>query len=457
MARMDGDTRQAGTSLLLDIGSTSVKAALMSNADGTLVAEVREPMPAELPTVDTRHEVDPVQVASVVAVVVESLLEGQDIAPTGAIMSTQMHTCLLTDADNTPLSPLITWQDNRLLERSVSGRTHLEDLVAAAGESVWLSSGLAQRPGLGAANLGLWLRENPGARRAGTRIQTLGSYLSTSLGGPYATGISNAAALGLLDLRHGEWSPDLLALHGLGDCELPTVLPVPEVAGALEGRGIPWFGDVGDHQAAVFGSGGLSSDELEVSLGTAGIAARVADEPSVDPRVDTRPYFDGRYLLALSRRPGGALATEFAEVLVDIASHFSGEAVSTTQVWERLADIAPQPEMVASLDVSEAVNGQRRLSFLDVSPDGAVQEVYSAFVDHYVDSYRECVSVLFPKVDQQPRRLKFNGGFAALSGRLRGTLAERLGLDSTDIPPGDRALHGLGALIRSGLTGREST
>lgn len=452
---MGANRGRPGTSLLVDVGSTSVKAALVLNADGSVLSEVREPMPAELATVDTRHEVDPHEVAVVTAAVVRSLLAEQDTVPTGAIMSTQMHSCLLTDAQNVPVSPLITWQDNRLLEVNQDGRTHLEELVDTAGDTLWQRSGLARRPGSGGGNLGLWLRENPLAKGEGSRIHTLGSYLSTVLGGPYATGVSNAAALGLVDVRNLEWNRDLVALHGLTECELPAILATPAPAGSLQRHGIPWFGDVGDHQAAVLGSGGLSSDELEVSLGTAGIAARVADEPSADPRVDTRPYFDGRYLLALSRRPGGALATEFAEVLADIASQFSGESLSTGQVWERLSGVSPRVGGEASLDVNEAVNGQRRLSFRDVSPGAAVQDVYSAFVDHYVDSYRECVEVLFPGPDAPVRRLKFNGGFAALSGQLRTALAERLGLESTDIQPGDLALHGLRALMLDGVSERK--
>ncbi|GAB3052637.1 FGGY family carbohydrate kinase [Sediminivirga luteola] len=444
----------AGQALLLDVGSTSVKAALVDRQDGALLAQDSAPMPAPLPGPDTRHELDPSAVLAAVNEVAARLLSAPGVAPRAAIMSTQMHSCLLTDAAGRQVSPVITWQDNRLLEAGADGRRELDRLAGSIEPGLWRRSGMAVRPGFGAGNLGTWLREQ-GTGEQGLRVHTLGSFLATAWDGPYATGASNAASLGILDVCdvHAgggyHWSAPLARLHGLDACDLPRVLPEPGPAGTVRiaGRELEWHGDLGDHQASVLGSGGLEPDDLAISLGTAGIAARLADAPSDDPRVDSRPYFGGRYLLAMSRQPGGALAAEFAGMLAEIAGTLGSRHIDIGAVWSTLAETVPPPAADTRLEVTEAANGKRTLALAGIRPSAALTTMYAAFLRHYVEVYRDCVDTLFGPDVPPPARLKFNGGFAARNASFRTALAERLGLRIDDIPDGDLALEGLRSLI----------
>lgn len=444
------ETRTPRTALLLDVGSTSVKGAIVDVETGRALTETHASTPAALTGLPTRHETDPQTMLAVVRGVAEELLSHPGAAPQQALLSTQMHSCLLTDRKNRPVSPILSWQDNRLLENTSCGRTHLESLAAQASPGLWESSGIAQRPGFGGGNLGLWLGENPDTGQAdGLRIHTLGSFLSVSLGGPYATGLSNAASLGLVDVRATDWSEDLVALHALTGCELPDIIRRPSPCGIItvQGAEITWWGDLGDHQASVLGAGGLDDDELAISLGTAGIAARLADSPSSDPQVDSRPYIDGRYLLAVSRQPGGALASEFATLLGGVASHISGTTVSLGNVWARLAELPEAGRGPERLSISEEASGERRINLDSISPSAPLQSLYTGFLVHYAQAYQECVDLLFPAAGSRPTRLKFNGGFAARSEQLRTTLAESLDLKINDVPSGELALEGLRTLM----------
>lgn len=452
------ETQTHRTALLLDVGSTSVKGAVIDAETGKWVATAHGAMPAALPTLPTRHEIDPQAMLAAVRTVAEELTESQEHPPQEALLSTQMHSCLLTDPQNRPVSPIITWQDNRLLEHGEQSQTHLEELVASASSDLWERSGIAQRPGFGGGNLGRWLREHPGAGQdGGLRVHTLGSFLSVSLGGPYATGLSNAASLGLVDVRNGDWSEELIALHSLSGCDLPEIIGTPSPRGGIvvQGAEITWMGDLGDHQASILGSGGLRSDELAISLGTAGIAARLTEHPSNDPRVDSRPYVDGRYLLAVSRQPGGGLAAEFAALVGGIAGHIAETTVSVGTVWERLADLSEEAHPPGRMSVSEEASGQRRLTLDGISPTAPLESLYAGFLDHYAEAYQESISLLFPVAGRQPDRLKFNGGFAVRNERFRTTLARSLNLEIDDVPSGELALEGLRTLIMTSTSRRQ--
>lgn len=452
------ETQTHRTALLLDVGSTSVKGEVIDAETGKRLATAHGAMPSALPSLPTRHEIDPQAMLAAVRTVAEELTDSQEYPPQEALLSTQMHSSVLTDSQNRPVSPIITWQDNRLLEQGEQAVTHLEELTAAAGPGLWERSGIARRPGFGGGNLGLWLRENPEAGQTGDlRIHTLGSFLSVSLGGPYATGLSNAASLGLVDVRSGTWSAELTALHGLSGCELPEIIGRPSPCGsiAVQDAEITWLGDLGDHQASVLGSGGLGPEELAISLGTAGIAARLTEHPSNDPRVDSRPYVDGRYLLAVSRQPGGALAAEFATLVGGVAGYVTGTTVSVRTVWERLAELPETAEPPGQLSVSEEASGQRRLTLGEISPAAPLESLYTGFLDHYAEAYRECISLLFPVAGTQPVRLKFNGGFASRNERFRTTLAQSLNLEIDDVPSGELALEGLRTLIMTSTSRRQ--
>lgn len=428
--------------LLLDVGSTSVKGVVVA---GEVLAEARAPMPAPLPTPAGRHELPPHAVADVVHGVIARLFTQAGRIPAAAAMSTQMHSALLTDASNRPISPILTWQDDRLLEAGAGGRSHLARLTEKAGEALWRTSGIALRPGFGGGNLGVWLSEHPEVPRGGLRIHTLGSYLASQMGGPYAAGLTNAASLGLVEVRTGTWSPALAALHGLEGMASPMLLPELEVTGTItvDGHELLWLGDIGDHQASVLGSDGLAADTVAISLGTAGIAARLTDEPSDDLRVDSRPYVDGRWLHAVSRQPGGALAFEIGETLAELAGTLAGGELTAADVWQRMSTVAPAADGVAGIEAGRGEEG-REVSLHRLRPGSATADLQAGLVGYYGEAYQRCVELLFP--DTPPRRLAFNGGFAARNRAFSAGLAAQLGLEIHEAPPGDLALTGLRAL-----------
>lgn len=367
--------------LIVDVGSTSIKAGGVSVA-----------APSVLPSVPGRHETDPLAWLDAV----QSLIPG-DVS--GAAFSTQMHGVLLTSSDNEPISPFLSWQDERALEGA------LLSTVAAPAAAV---SGIPPRAGIGAATLARYLEENP---VSSARIHTIGSFLISRLGGPYVTHLTNAAPLGLVDLRSGQWSADLVAAYGLCGFELPTIVSDYSPLGA----GL--YPDLGDHQASVLGSG-LEDGEFAVSLGTAGIGARLSSFVDAPDGVEVRPYVDGRFLHVRSRQPGGRLAAQFSSAFSEL-TRVAGESFDEAGFWD---DVSSQP-------------------------DGVWGRVVEHFLDQYVEAYRTVMGELFP--DSPPTRLRLNGGMARHIPWFREEFGRSLGLSTVAAPTGDLAVRGVEQLLRS--------
>jgi sugar (pentulose or hexulose) kinase len=371
------------SALIIDVGSTSIKASGLEEM----------PTPTPFPTAAGRHETNPMAYLDAVQSLISAAGEVSAVA-----FSTQMHGVLLTDSSNKPVSPFLSWQDERALEGAL--------LTTVAGAAAAIS-GIPPRAGIGAATLARYLEENP---LPGGRIHTIGSFLISRLGGPYVTHVTNAAPLGLVDLSTGQWSAELIAAYGLSAFELPTIVS------GYESLGSGLYPDLGDHQASVLGSG-LEDDEFAVSLGTAGIGARLSSSPAAPAGVEVRPYVDGRFLHVRSRQSGGRLAAQFFAAFVDLA-RVAGRDVGEAAFWD---------------DVS----GQ---------PGGLWGGVVERFLDQYVEGYRAVMGQLFGA--SVPSRLRLNGGMAAHIPWFRDEFGNSLGLATVTPPPGDLAVRGIAQLLR---------
>lgn len=402
--------------LVVDVGSSSVKTATVDLGEpGAEPAALREySTPQPLPARPGRHETDPEAFGDLVCSVIDTAVsENKRIA--AVAFSTQMHGVLLADSVNVPLSPFLSWQDERALDETPAGSV-LERVSRAVPSEVLATSGIPMRVGIGAATLARWIEENDVHVEA--RVHTLGSYLLCRLRGPYATHVTNAAPLGLVDLRTGRWNTELVAAYGLDGFELPAIVEGYGAHGTavLGGRSVELFPDLGDHQASVLGSG-LEDGEFAVSLGTAGIGARIAVAADAQPGVEVRPYIDGRFLHVRSRLPGGRLATQFSAAFAELAQ-VAGTDVAAAEFWTHVLP----------------------------AQHGLWGRVVDDFLDRYVVAYRKASGELFPE-SAGPRRMRINGGMSQHIPWFHDGFGSSIGLHTVEAPTGDLAVRGIARLL----------
>ena len=189
-------------------------------------------------------------------------------------ITNQRETIALWDrATGVPLANAIVWQDRRTAAR-------LSELAARRGlsEQVAERTGLVLDPYFSASKLAWLLDTIPGARARAARGElaagTMDSWLVWNLtgGAAHITDISNASRTMLMDLRTGEWCPEMLALFDIPQAVLPKIVPscgvVAQAVKSAIGCEAPICGIAGDQQAALFGQGCHAAGQAKCTFGT---------------------------------------------------------------------------------------------------------------------------------------------------------------------------------------------
>ena len=201
----------------LDIGTSSVKAALVDAAGSVKVVasralDVSHPNPlwseqnpnfwveATIGAVDELASTHPVAVAAV----------------RGVGLSGQMHGATLLDAAGTPLRPAILWND---------GRSHVEcrELEARLPALHSIAGNLAM-PGFTAPKL-LWVANHePEIFRRTAKVLLPKAYVRFRLTGTMVEDMSDAAGTLWLDVGRRRWSEEILAACRMSLAQMPSLV-----------------------------------------------------------------------------------------------------------------------------------------------------------------------------------------------------------------------------------------
>lgn len=157
-----------------------------------------------------------------------------------------------------PLTQAIVWQDRRAGDLCASLREHAEALAALTG--------LVLDPYFSAPKMA-WLRRN--VETDGV-VTTSDSWLLHRLTGAFVTDATTASRSLAVELGAHQWSRELLALFGLADEQLPTIVPNDQIIGSTTefGTEMPVGGIVVDQQAALLAEGCFDQGMAKCTFGT---------------------------------------------------------------------------------------------------------------------------------------------------------------------------------------------
>lgn len=284
------------SAIALDLGTTSIKAGLLDQ-DGVLKHIIIRPAP-KITGQEGRYESDALEYAVVADRVLEACLAQADGCDTLGLCSQRSSFLIWEQASGRPLTPLISWQDNR-------GSASCE--VLRPHETVIRSlTGLPLTPYYFAPKLRVLLLENPDwlARLADGEL--LAGTLDTFLiwrwsGGKYhVTDASMAARTLLMDIRLQQWSPTLCELFGIPMHILPQIRSSAGMALPLD-NGLTLSASVGDQSAALIASVSEDHSEALVNLGTGCFVVRyqakkflAAEQGALHGYLHTLVYQDDR-------------------------------------------------------------------------------------------------------------------------------------------------------------------
>ena len=225
---------QDGIVIGVDMGTTSTK-SVAYDVSGRVAASHAVGYPLHEPKPGYAEQ-DPDAILAAVAQTVASVALQCDGRIRALSFSSAMHTLIGLDRDREPLTPVITWADQR-----ASGQA--ERLRAGPGGlALHRRTGTPLHPMAPLPKL-VWFREEEPELVARVRHWVgIKDYVLWKLLGVLVTDYSMASGTGLMDIHRLQWDPESLDLAGISPDQLPelvgttTVLPElpPETAKAVQ-------------------------------------------------------------------------------------------------------------------------------------------------------------------------------------------------------------------------------
>ncbi|MDR0397162.1 MAG: xylulokinase [Oscillospiraceae bacterium] len=271
----------------LDLGTSGVKTALFS-ADGEQLCSASREYPLYQPR-NGWAEQEPsdwwnASVETIGEVVRESGIDPSRIKALG--MSGQMHGLVMLDEKGETLGRSIIWADQRTGAEceqitSLVGAKRLIEITANPALTGFTASKI------------MWVKNHRPELFARCRhILLPKDYIRYKLTGSFATEVSDASGMQLLDVPNRRWSEEITGKLGIPIEWLGKVYESPEVTGHISDQaarltGLPQstlvVGGAGDNAAAAVGTGVVRDGRAFCTIGTSGVVFSHTDKLSIDP------------------------------------------------------------------------------------------------------------------------------------------------------------------------------
>ncbi len=272
----------------VDIGTSGTK-TVMFDERGNTVASATEEYPLYQERIGWAEQ-DPLDwwnatKKTLAAVMAKSGVNKADVKGIG--LSGQMHGLVMLDKSGTPLRKSIIWCDQRTAAECavITEKVGAERLI-----SITANPALT---GFTASKI-LWVKRNePDIYEKTHKILLPKDYIRYMLTGEYATEVSDASGMQLMNIKERNWSNEILDIleidiNLLGkmyeSCEVTgkVTKSVADATGLAEGTIV--VGGGGDQAAGAVGNGIVREGIVSSTIGTSGVVFAHTDSISIDPK-----------------------------------------------------------------------------------------------------------------------------------------------------------------------------
>ncbi|MBP7175415.1 MAG: xylulokinase [Thermoclostridium sp.] len=271
----------------VDIGTSGTKTVLFDELGNARASDLQE-YPLYQPK-NGWAEQDPEDWWMATYVSIKNVLAKSGVSPDdvkGVGLSGQMHGLVLLDKDNKVLRKSIIWCD----QRSSAECEQITQLVGAK-RLIEITANPALT-GFTASKI-MWVKNHePEIFDKAVKILLPKDYVRYMLTGEFATEVSDASGMQLLDVPNRCWSDEVLQKLGLNKSMLGKVYESQEITGTIHNRaaeltglkaGTPVVGGGGDQAAGAVGNGIVKPGVISSTIGTSGVVFAYTDKVSIDP------------------------------------------------------------------------------------------------------------------------------------------------------------------------------
>ncbi len=272
----------------IDLGTSATKTVLF-DVNGKIIADASREYDMQQPH-NGWAEQNPqdwyeAAIETLKKVVSESGVDVADIVSLG--ISGQMHGLVMLDEECNVLRPSILWCDQR------TGK-ECDELTQKLGRETLIK--ITANPALTGftASKILWVRNNePEIFEKCRHILLPKDYLRFRLTGEFATEVSDASGMQLLDVPNRKWSSVMIEACGIKEEYLAKVYESPEITGYINAEtasltglstATSVVGGAGDNAAAAVGMGVVEEGKAFTTIGTSGVVFAHTDNPTIDPQ-----------------------------------------------------------------------------------------------------------------------------------------------------------------------------
>lgn len=271
----------------IDLGTSGVKTVLFDEG-GKPIASSTVEYPLYQPNLGWAEQ-DPedwwkATCESINNVVLKSGVDKREIKGVG--LSGQMHGAVLLDKTDKVLRNAIIWCDQRSAAEceQITGLVGKERLVEITANPALT--------GFTASKI-MWIKNNePRIFEKTARILLPKDYIRLRLTGEYATEVSDASGMQLMNIAKRQWSSEILSKLEIPQSMLGKMHESQEVTGrvtacaaAMTGlnEGTIVVGGAGDQAAGAVGNGIVKPGVVSSTIGTSGVVFAYTDKLTIDP------------------------------------------------------------------------------------------------------------------------------------------------------------------------------
>lgn len=272
----------------IDLGTSATKTVLFDETC-RVVASASQEYPLSQPQ-NGWAEQNPLHWRDAAFSTIRQVVDASGVNPSdikGVGLSGQMHGLVMLDDQNEVIRPAILWCDQRTAKEC-------EEITQRVGAKRLLE--ITANPALTGftASKILWVRGVEPEHYARCRhILLPKDYLRYLLTGEFATEVSDASGMQLLDVPGRCWSQEVLRALDIDEGILPKVYESPEITGVITKEaakatglnpGTPVVGGAGDNAAAAVGTGVVEDGKAFTTIGTSGVVYAHSSQVRIDPK-----------------------------------------------------------------------------------------------------------------------------------------------------------------------------
>jgi len=419
----------------IDLGSTSLKGAVLDLGANAVGRVRRRPFPDSTEGLPAGHfEVPTGPIVDATKELIDVLLSDEPAAE-AVFFSSQMGGVVLVEQSCRPLTPYLSWRDQRSLAPAGLAASYLAAVRQRLSPGQFSELGQELKAG-SATSLLFWLREND-QLPIGAVPLTLGGFVTAALCGEQPS-IDPTEAIGLLHVGARDWHQEVFDALGLERLRWPRLQTCHQPCGMINrsGHRLTCHPAVGDHPCSLLGVG-LAVRELSINVSTGSQVSLLTSTVKLGPW-QTRCGFDRQYLNTITHLPAGRALNALVQLLT---------------AWRSCPTDDPWPEILAAVDQAPESELAVELTFFDgpLGSQGAIKNItvdnltvgglFRAAFRNMADNYQACAERL---AESGPwDRIVLSGGLTQRVPPLRQFIQQRFDKPIRECPEGEDALLGL--------------